>query len=140
MLGGRRWHPIWTMLTSTLLYFSSCLLLVMRFPIAAVPLVLYGGGLGLRSVARGTLAHALTAAAGYARLLGRIATVSLCVQAAAPWIGAMLMQGVGITATLLCLSLLGLANIINDALVVVVRKSRGAKRALQTREAAGPAA
>jgi MFS family permease len=120
MLGGRHWHPIWTMLGSTLLYFSSCLLLLFKFPFAVVPLIFYGGGLGLRSVARGTLAHALTGGAGYARLLGRIATVSLCVQAATPWIGAMLIQGIGVTGTLLCLSLVAFANVISDGLVFLL--------------------
>ena len=67
MLAGRHWHPFWTMLGSTLLYFSSCVLLLFTFPLAVVPLLFYGGGLGLRSVARGTLVHALTAGAGYAR-------------------------------------------------------------------------
>jgi predicted MFS family arabinose efflux permease len=117
VLGGRHWHPIWTMLSSTLLYFSSCVLLLFKFPFAVVPLVLYGGGLGLRSVARGTLTHALTKGAGYAQLLGRIATVSLCVQAATPWIGARLIEDAGMFGTLLCLSAVACANIICDALI-----------------------
>jgi hypothetical protein len=117
VLAGRYWHPIWTMLSSTLLYFSACMLLLFKFPLAVVPLVLYGGGLGLRSVARGTLTHALTGRAGYAQLLGRIATVSLCVQAATPWIGARLVESIGMFGTLLCLSAVAFANIICDALI-----------------------
>lgn len=40
-LAGRHWHPIWTMLCSTLLYFSSCVLLLVAFPFAVVPLILW---------------------------------------------------------------------------------------------------
>ena len=124
MLAGRHWHPSWTMLGSTFLYLFSCLLLLFKFPFAVVPLILYGGGLGLRSVARGTLAHALTGGAGYAKLLGRIATVSLCVQAAAPWVGAQLIQEVGVTGALLCLSMVAFANVITDTLVFLLRRRR----------------
>ena len=129
-LAGRHWHPIWTMLCSTLLYFSSCVLLLVAFPFAVVPLILYGGGLGLRSVARGTLAHAMTGGAGYAQLLGRVATVSLCVQAATPWIGAKLIERIGIPATLLCLAVLAFANVISDGLVFLLRRE---KRAVEAR-------
>jgi MFS family permease len=128
ILGGRYWHPIWTMLSSTLLYFSACMLLLFKFPLAAIPLLLYGGGLGLRSVARGTLAHALTQGSGYAQLLGRIATVSLCVQAVTPWAGARLIEEIGMFGTLLCLSAVASANIVCDGLMFLSRRN-GERRA-----------
>ncbi|MGE0850108.1 MAG: MFS transporter [Hyphomicrobiaceae bacterium] len=129
MLVGRHWHPIWTMLGSTLLYLASCVLLLFKFPSAILPLILYGGGLGLRSVARGTLAHAITGGVGYAQLLGRIATVSLCVQAATPWVGARLIETVGVAGALLCLSAVAFANVICDGLIFLLR---GEKQAIQT--------
>jgi predicted MFS family arabinose efflux permease len=124
MLAGRWWHPVWTMLGSTLLYLASCVLLLLKFPFAVVPLIFYGAVFGLRSVARGTLTHVLSGGVGYAHLLGRIATVSLCVQAATPWIGAVLMQEVGVTGALLCLSIVAFANVITDGFIYLLQKPR----------------
>jgi hypothetical protein len=60
-------------------------------PLIPVALAFYGGGIGLESIARGTLPLALFGASGYATLMGRLAMPSLLAQAAAPWIGAVRM-------------------------------------------------
>jgi hypothetical protein len=56
--------------------------------------VLYGAGIGLESIARGTLPLALYGPERYPIIIGRIAMPSLIAQAAAPSIGA-LMLGAG---------------------------------------------
>ena len=66
----------------------------------AVALALYGAGIGIESIARGTLPLALFGASGYATLMGQLAMPSLLAQAASPVIGAFLMQRVGPNGTL----------------------------------------
>jgi hypothetical protein len=92
-------------------------------PVLPVALVFYGAGIGLESIARGTLPLALFGAGGYAKLMGRLAMPSLIAQAAAPSAGALLLQHTGERGLLSVL--LGLAQI-NVALV-------GALFALQQR-------
>lgn len=81
-------------------------------PIIAVALALYGAGLGLESIARGTLPLALFGSAGYAALLGKLATPSLIAQASAPWIGAVLIEEIGSEAMLRVLLAAAGANVL----------------------------
>jgi hypothetical protein len=69
-------------------------------PVIAIALVFYGAGIGLESIARGTLPLALFGAPGYPTLMGRLALPSLLAQAASPVLGALLLQGVGPDGTL----------------------------------------
>jgi hypothetical protein len=55
MIIGRRFHPIWTMVTSTVLVACGLGLLSLDLPIIAVALVLHGAGMGIMSIARGTV-------------------------------------------------------------------------------------
>ena len=48
-------HPIWTKLGSTLFVACGAGLLGADVPIIAVPLIFYGAGIGIESIARGTL-------------------------------------------------------------------------------------
>ncbi len=59
MLGGRHYHPIWTMIASTVLVAIGALWLLVGAPVVAIAIVLYGAGNGVGSVARGTLPLAL---------------------------------------------------------------------------------
>ena len=85
MLIGRYHHPIWTMVASMVLVAAGVGLLWAGLPIVAVALVFYGAGIGLESIARGTLPLALFGASGYATLMGRLAMPSLLAQAASPF-------------------------------------------------------
>ena len=67
-------------------------------------LAFYGAGIGLESIARGTLPLALFGARGYATLMGRLAMPSLLAQATAPWIGAVLLERFGAHGTLAALA------------------------------------
>ena len=114
MLIGRYHHPIWTMIASTVLVAAG------HRPAVGRPAGHCGRaralrrGIGIESIARGTLPLALFGASGYATLMGRLAMPSLLAQAVSPVLGALLMQRVGADGTLT--ALLGAAVL--DALVV----------------------
>ena len=112
ILVGRYHHPIWTKIASTALVAVGLAALWGRLSAVSLALVLYGAGIGLDSIARGTLPLALFGATGYAALMGRLAMPSLIAQAAAPLLGALAIELSGTGGTLAILSLLGLLNLI----------------------------
>lgn len=59
-------------------------LLWTKCPVPAVPLLCYGAGSGIWSIARGTLPLALFGPSGYAELMGRLAMPSQIAQSVAP--------------------------------------------------------
>jgi len=98
---ARYHHPIWTKLVS----------------VTSVALAFYGAGIGLESIARGTLPLVLFGPAGYASLMGRLAMPSLLAQAAAPWIGAKLLETIGTGGTLAALAAVAILNVILAAIL-----------------------
>ena len=127
LLGGR-YHPIWTMTASTVLVAAGLGLLWAGFPIMAACLVPYGAGVGINSIARGTLPLALFGAAGYAALMGRLAAPTLIAGALAPSAGAFLLERVGAAGTLAALVAAALGNVaLVAALFLSIRQ--GAARA-----------
>ena len=80
-------------------------------PFVPVALGFYGAGIGLESIARGTLPLALFGPSGYAKLMGRLAMPSLIAQAAAPSVGALLLEHAGAHGVLAALSGLALINV-----------------------------
>ena len=69
-------------------------------PVITLGLVLYGAGIGLESIARGTLPLAIFGPARYPVIMGRIAMPSLIAQAAAPSIGTVLLEMGGVDGAL----------------------------------------
>ncbi len=110
MAGRGRHHPIWTLAISTFAIAAGLLLLAADHGVAGVALVLYGGGNGLFSIARGALPLAVFGADRYPAIMGSLARPSLIAQAAAPVLGAWILAGAGPQATLWILSALALAN------------------------------
>lgn len=108
---ARYHHPIWTKIASVSFVAVGISTLWAGLPLAPASLAVYGAGIGLESIARGTLPLALFGAPGYATLMGRLAMPSLLAQAAAPWVGAVLMERVGAHGTLAALSLVGMLNV-----------------------------
>ena len=100
MLISRFHHPIWTMMAATIFVSIGIGMLWAGLPIISAALVFYGGGIGIESIARGTLPLVLFGEGRYAAIMGRIAMPSLVAQAAAPSLGALLMQKLGPGATL----------------------------------------
>ena len=73
---GRHFHPIWTMLTSTVLVTTGLVLLSFHLPVIALGLVFFGAGMGIMSIARGTVPLVVFGAPGYAVLMGQLASCS----------------------------------------------------------------
>lgn len=92
---GRYHHPVWTMLGSALLVASGLAVLWSGLPWLGLGLVLYGAGIGIESIARGTVPLALFGAEGYAALMGRLALPSLVAQALSLWSAAFLLDRLG---------------------------------------------
>lgn len=127
---ARYHHPIWTKLASVTFVVIGVATLWTGLPVLPAALIFYGAGIGLESIARGTLPLALFGASGYAKLMGRLAMPSLIAQAAAPSVGALLLQHTGERGLLSVL--LGLA-LINVALVgALFALTRGAMRPVRT--------
>jgi MFS family permease len=108
---ARYHHPIWTKLASVGFVAIGISALWARFPFVPAALAFYGAGIGLESIARGTLPLALFGRRGYASLMGRLGMPSLLAQAAAPWIGALLLQRLGATGMLGVLGSVAFVNV-----------------------------
>ena len=93
---ARYHHPIWTKVASTSLVATGLAALWLDAPIIPLALALYGAGIGLESIARGTLPLAVFGPERYPVIMGRIAMPSLIAQAAAPSIGTALIEAAGV--------------------------------------------
>ena len=125
MLVGRYHHPIWTLVGSTVLVAIGVGSLWMGLPLVAVALVLYGGGIGIESIARGTLPLALFGEESYAAIMGRLAMPSLVAQAASPSLGALLIRHFGSGGTLGVLFATSVIDLLlATALLAFVQKRR----------------
>jgi len=92
---GHRFHPMWTFLTAGCLITIGIALLLLARPAVVLGIILYGGGVGMMTIARGTLPLALFHPCGYATLIGRLAFPALVAQAIAPPAAAALLEGIG---------------------------------------------
>jgi hypothetical protein len=100
---GRNLHPLWIArgaLTALLFAFAMLAVTGIAPVTAAVFAMLFGGGNGLITIARGALPLSLFGASGYGRLMGRLAAPFLIVQAAAPSVMALVIQYVSDAAAL----------------------------------------
>ena len=94
-----RHHPLWTLTAAIgLVALSLGLLASGLVGAVAVALIIYGGGNGIYSIARGTVPLALFGPERYPPLVGRLARVGLIAQALAPPAGAFLITHVGADA------------------------------------------
>jgi MFS family permease len=112
MVIARYHHPIWTKVASASLVALGVTALYAKLPIISVALMLYGAGIGLESIARGTVPLALFGSVGYATLMGRLAMPSLLAQAIAPFIGALLLARMGADTTTGTLAGIALLNVV----------------------------
>jgi predicted MFS family arabinose efflux permease len=129
-LGGR-YHPIWTMVAATCLVGLGFLGLLLHLP-ASVALVAYGAGNGIWSIARGAVPLSLFGAENYPRMMGRLATPNLLVAAAAPFLGAMVLDAYGGEVTLLLLTLVSLVPIACALVLLRLRTRPPAQACRQT--------
>jgi predicted MFS family arabinose efflux permease len=119
MLGSRHYHPIWTMIASTVLVAIGTLWLVVDAPGIAIAIVFYGAGNGIGSIARGTLPLALFEADRYAALMGRLALPILFAMALAPYFGALALKEGGPNLALALVFAFAATNVI---FVLVLRR------------------
>lgn len=121
--------PIWTKVASVTLVAIGISALWAHFPFVPAALAFYGAGIGLESIARGTLPLAMFGPHGYATVMGRLGMPSLLAQAAAPWIGALLLQRLEATGMLGVLVSVGFLNVgLSLALYHCVSTSAGIRR------------
>ncbi len=111
MLFGQQRHPVWAMIGSALLVAAGLGMLWAGLPLVAAAIVLYGGGMGIRSIVRGSVPLAVFGAEGYAALMGRLAMPALVVGALAPFLGAVLLERFGVDATFGALTVAALAGV-----------------------------
>jgi hypothetical protein len=109
---ARYHHPIWTKLASVTFVAIGVSALWGGLQLTPVALAFYGAGIGLESIARGTLPLALFGASGYATLMGRLAMPSLLAQAAAPWVGALLLERIGAHGTMAVVASVAALNVV----------------------------
>ncbi len=90
-----RHHPLWTLTAAFVLVALGLALLALGVPGVGIWLVLYGGGNGIYSIARGTVPLALFGPVRYPLLVGRLARPGLVAQALAPPAGAFVLTHAG---------------------------------------------
>ena len=112
MLAGRHYHPIWTMVASTILVTVGISMLLSDFPDYAVAIAIYGAGNGIGSIARGTLPLALFGPSRYPALMGRLAQPILMSMAVSPFVGAIAFQHGGPNLLLWLLMFIGIINVL----------------------------
>ena len=126
MVIGRYHHPIWTLMAATLLVAAGLGQIWAGLPMIALGLMAYGAGIGIESIARGTLPLALFGASGYATLIGSLAMPSLLAQAASPVIGAFLLQRAGPDGTIA--AVLGIAVLDVVLMITLLVRTRPLRR------------
>jgi hypothetical protein len=112
MLGGRYYHPVWTMVASTILVAAGIGMLLSDFPSYSAAIALYGAGNGIGSVARGTLPLALFGPSRYPALMGRLAQPILMSMAVSPFVGAIAFQLGGPNLLLGLVTTIGVINVL----------------------------
>ena len=118
VLFSRNAHPISSNIVSTVMVAIGLAVVLSMPTAAALGIVLYGVGSGIRSIVRATLPLALFGQAQYPVVLGRIARPTLIAQALTPLLGGFIQAHFGATQTMAILVLLSTINII---LVILLR-------------------
>ena len=126
MVIARYHHPIWTKVASTSLVATGLAALWLEAPIIPLALALYGAGIGLESIARGTLPLAVFGPERYPVIMGRIAMPSLIAQAAAPSIGAALIETGGVHGAMGVFVAAAVCNVLLAASLFLFLRKRAA--------------
>lgn len=122
-------HPIWTKFASGVFVAVGVGLLWIGFPVIAAALVFYGAGIGVESIARGTLPLAIFGEHRYASIMGRIAMPSLIMQAASPLLGAFLIDRFRTDGALAILFAITILNVgLVSALYLILRRYGNIRR------------
>ena len=118
MLFGQRHHPVWAMVASSLCVVVGLSVLWAGLPWISAAIIVYGGGMGIRSIVRGSVPLAVFGADGYASLMGRLALPALVVGAVSPFLGAVLLERYGLDATLAALTVAAVIGVLLSILLL----------------------
>jgi MFS family permease len=118
LLAGQRTHPVWEGVVSAVFVTLGLALLLERQDAVVPALVVYGGGIGLRSIVRGTLPLALFGPVGYPSLIGRLAFPMLLGQAAGPSAAALVLVRFGGQGVLVALFWTAIATLVFSVALV----------------------
>jgi len=110
-------QPIWTKLVSALSVALGLIILWLGEIDVTFAIIFYGAGIGLESIARGTLPLSIYGADRYPIIMGHLAMPSLIAQASAPALASLMITSYGMNLTLIILLF---SAIINIVLVVVL--------------------
>ena len=119
MLFGQRHHPVWAMVMSSVFIAIGLGALWADLTWVSAAIILYGGGMGIRSIVRGSVPLAVFGVEGYASLMGRLAMPALVVGAVSPFVGAMALERYGLDATLAALTIAVVASFALSVLLLV---------------------
>lgn len=125
---GRKFHPIWSLLVSSVAVAIGLATLLGDPALIAIGVLLYGGGNGLRSIARGTVPLAMFGREGYAVLMGWIALPVLVSQAISPSVGDLMIQHLGVDLMIAVLAGVSVVNIAATVALVPAAMRRGMGR------------
>jgi hypothetical protein len=100
-------------------------LLWLGLPTVAAALIFYGAGIGIESIARGTLPLAVFGERHYPAIMGRIAMPSLIGQAASPSEEAMLVDNLGAKGALAALFAVAIVNVLLVIILFAFLPRRG---------------
>lgn len=115
---GRKTHPLWSLLASTIFVACGLLMLWAGFRLPAFALIIYGMGNGISSVVRGTVPLRLFGSKCYPQLVGKLALPILLAMAAAPESGALLIGRARSSGAYSFISIVALANVALAALLL----------------------
>jgi MFS family permease len=112
---GRLLHPTWSTRIGVLLCLLGIILLVpAELALAFVAVAIYGAGIGILTVAKGTLPLALFGSEGYGARMGLLARPMLLAQACGPVVAALVLDEFGAAPTLIILGMLISAGVVTS--------------------------
>jgi len=119
---GREIHPLWVVrgaLATLLCAFAMLAVFGISTLTAAAFALLFGGANGLVTITRGAVPLALFGAAGYGRLIGRLAGPFLVMQSAAPLVMAFVVERTADSAALALAAIFAAVALASFALIRV---------------------
>lgn len=118
-------HPIWSLCLSVILVFLGMALICFMPKYAALAVIIYSAGNGLRSIVRGTLPLAILKAEEFALVMGKIARPSLIAQSLTPFLFGMLFEQMGAKTVFTTLAVIAVITVLLSFSLTVQLKKKG---------------
>lgn len=117
-------HPIWSLCLSVVLVLCGMILIYLEPRYAALAVIIYGAGNGLRSIVRGTLPLAVLKPAEFALVMGKIARPSLLAQSLTPFVFGIILENMGASAVFLVLAIIAAISVLLTMLLTIELKKQ----------------